>query len=417
MRILVVSQYFWPENFRINDLVSELAERGHEVSVLTGCPNYPAGVVFEDFKKDRAAYSQYGSAEVIRVPLVTRGRGGMRLIFNYLSFAISASLLGAWRLRKRQFDAIFTFEPSPVTVGLPAVFLRWMKQAPLVFWVLDLWPETLQAIGVVRSKWLLGAVGALVRFIYDRCDLLLAQSKSFIPQIRRLCSETIKIEYFPNWSDVVFDYSRVEAAPDFPVAAGAFNILFAGNIGDAQDFPAILQAADSTRDEKKIRWIILGEGRAAIWVRQEIERRGLQDTVLMLGQYPLARMPSFFKHADALLVSLKDAPIFAMTIPGKLQSYLAAGIPILAMLNGEGAEIVQSTGAGIVCPAGDATALARAARELFQMSIDERREMGEKGLAVNRNEFDRATLISRLEACLASLTAASPTTSRHRIPA
>ena len=396
MRILVVSQYFWPENFRINDLVTELCDRGHEVTILTGYPNYPSGKVFLEFRRNPSAYDKFGAANIVRVPLLPRGSGALRLFLNYLSFTLSASLLGAWRLRGKALDAIFVFEPSPITVGLPAVLLRRLKRTPLVFWVLDLWPETLEAIGVVRSSAILKLVGGLVSYIYNRCDLVLAQSRSFIPQIRKYCRGDIRVEYFPSWSDSVFDFSSVVAANEVPPGEGFFNVMFAGNMGDAQDFPAILDAAEILKDEKRIRWLFVGDGRAAEWVRSEVDKRRLGESVLLLGRYPVDRMPSFFKHADALLVSLKDTPIFAMTIPGKLQSYLASGIPVLAMLNGEGAEIVSGSGAGLSCPAGDGKALAAAVLELTGMPADARRQMGARGLALSRTEFDRDTLISRL---------------------
>ncbi|MEO8409195.1 MAG: glycosyltransferase family 4 protein [Propionivibrio sp.] len=404
MQILVVSQYFWPENFRINDLVTELAGLGHDVTVLTGYPNYPSGSVFEDFKKNPEAFQRYGAVRVVRVPLISRGTSALRLLLNYFSFALSACTIGAWRLRSKPFDVIFAFEPSPITVGIPAALMRWLKKAPLVFWVLDLWPETLQAVGVVNSKRVLGAVGVLVSFIYSRCDLILAQSRSFIPQIRKYCLPDSRVDYFPSWSDSTFDFERIEAASEIPPAENQFSILFAGNIGDAQDFPAILQAAAVLKSDRRIRWLIVGDGRSANWVREEIERRELKDNVLMLGRFPVERMASFFKHADALLVSLKDTPIFAMTIPGKLQSYLAAGIPVLAMLNGEGAEIVRRSGAGLACPAGDGHALADAVGRLFAMSREERGAMGEKGLEISSTEFDRRTLISRLITWFESLT-------------
>jgi hypothetical protein len=156
---LVVTQYFWPENFRINDLVAELANRGHQVTVLTGLPNYPDGKVFPEFQVDSAEFQEYEGARIVRVPMMPRGQGGLRLILNYLSFAISASFLGLWKLRGEKFDVIFAYEPSPITVGLPAVLFRAVKRVPLVFWVLDLWPETLRAIGVIRSKTVLKMVG------------------------------------------------------------------------------------------------------------------------------------------------------------------------------------------------------------------------------------------------------------------
>jgi colanic acid biosynthesis glycosyl transferase WcaI len=397
MRLLVVSQYFWPENFRINDLVVELVRRGHQVTVLTGLPNYPVGKVFPDFREDPARYAYYEGAEVVRVPLLSRGRGGLRLALNYLTFALSASTLGLWKLRGKPFDAILAYEPSPITVGLPAALMRAVKRAPLAFWVLDLWPETLQAIGVVRSPAALRAVGKLVSFIYKRCDVILAQSKSFIPQIQRYSGSKSRVVYFPNWAEAIFDMGHAVPAADVPVRGGAFNVMFAGNIGDAQDFPAILAAAEGLRGYAYIRWLIVGDGRSAGWVADEIKRRNLQDCVFMMGRHPVERMPSFFKHANALLVSLKDEPIFAMTIPGKLQSYLAAGIPVVAMLNGEGAELVEGSCAGLVCPAGDHAGLAAAVLKLSQMPDAERAAMGIRGLELTCSEFDRDRLVTKLE--------------------
>jgi glycosyltransferase involved in cell wall biosynthesis len=280
---------------------------------------------------------------------------------------------------------------------------RAIKKAPLAFWVLDLWPETLQAIGVVRSKFILKIVGKLVASIYKRCDLILAQSKSFVPAITKYTRQGARIEYFPSWAESVFNMQNVLAAPEIPLKTGCFNVLFAGNIGDAQDFPAIVAAAEILKHHQSIRWLIVGDGRMAGWVAGEIRKRGLQDSMLMLGRYPVERMPSFFKHADALLVSLKDEPIFALTIPGKLQSYLAAGIPVLAMLNGEGAVVVQNGGAGLACRAGDHKALAEAVLKLSTMSIDERKAMGLNGVVLSKEEFGREKLIGQLEAWLESL--------------
>jgi len=288
-------------------------------------------------------------------------------------------------------------------VGIPAVLLRAIKRAPLAFWVLDLWPETLRAIGVVRSGVLLRAVGVLVSFIYNRCDLILAQSRSFIPAIARYCSKDSRIRYFPSWAESVFDAAGEAPAPEVPAKEAAFNVMFAGNIGEAQDFPAVLAAAELLKAHTQIRWLVVGDGRMAQWVRQEIERRGLQDCVLMLGRHPVERMPAFYRHADALLVCLKDEPIFSMTIPGKLQSYLAAGIPVIAMLNGEGAEVVARSAAGLTCRAGDARGLAAAVLELASSSAERRAEMGRNALAVSLNEFNRGRLVTQLEGWLEEL--------------
>lgn len=400
MKILVVSQYFWPENFRINDLTQELVQRGHSVTVLTGIPNYPAGSVFEAYQQNPKAFGHYAGARVWRVPMLVRGHGAVRLFLNYLSFVIGACFWGPWRLRGQQADVIFVFEPSPVTVGLPAVLLGRLKRAPVVFWALDLWPETLAAIGVVRSPRVLGWVGNLVKFIYERCTLVLGQSRGFLASISRYCSDTRKIRYFPSWAEEVFSQPDLVPAPEVLAQEGVFNVLFAGNIGEAQDLPAVLDAAESLKHNAAIRWLIVGDGRKSGWLEEEVVRRGLQGSVLLLGRFPVERMPSFYAHADALLVSLKKDPVFSMTIPGKVQSYLMAGVPLVGMLDGEGAKVIKEANAGLVCAAGDASGLASAVLEMAAMHVDQRHQLGVNGRAFAQKEFGRSLLMDRLECLL-----------------
>lgn len=410
MRILIVSQYFWPENFRINDLVDELSRRGHDVTVLTGQPNYPEGRVFPAYRANPQEYAKLGEVPVIRVPMLARGSSSVRLMLNYLSFALSATVLGTWKLRGRRFDAIFVFQISPITAALPAIALRRLKRAPLLMWVLDLWPDTLEAVGVVRSPRLLGLVGQLVRFVYDRCDRILVQSRAFTDKVAVLARGAGRIRYFPGWAESLFiDGGAAPApAPELAAYANDFKILFAGNIGEAQDFPAIIDAADALRDTPNVRWLIVGDGRAATQVREEIARRGLQDRIVLLGRFPLERMPSFFAGADALLVTLRKEPIWSMTIPGKVQSYLAAGKPLLAMLDGEGGRVIEEAGAGLVAPAGDGQALAARVRRMMSLGEDERRAMGQSGASYGHREFGRQQMVDALEGWIAECHSGSP---------
>ena len=410
IRVLVVSQYFWPENFRVNDLVAELIARGNEVTVLTGLPNYPDGHVFPAFRSDPERFTSHAGAEILRVPVVPRGRGSLRLAINYLSFVISGLLLGPWKLRGRSFDTIFVYQTSPITSALPALLLRKLKRAPLSIWVLDLWPETLAAVGVVRSPTALAWVGKLVSFIYRRCDRILVQSRAFYSNIERYAGDTSRVRYFPGWAEPIFNggLDTVEPAPEMAPFAGKFTILFAGNIGESQDFPSILDAAEALRERDDIRWAIVGDGRAAESVRREIASRNLGDRVVLLGRFPMERMPSFFRSADALLVTLKADPIFSMTIPGKVQSYLAAGLPILAMLDGEGARVIEQAGAGLVSRASHGAGLADNARRLADLPTAQREQMGKRAQACCQKEFDRNSLIKSLETWMDELVQARP---------
>ena len=410
MRLLVVSQYFWPEPFRVNDLAAELARRGHEVTVLTGTPNYPEGLTYPEFARDPRSFASYAGTEIVRVPLVPRGKTSLRLALNYLSFVFTGLTLGLWRLRGRRFDAIVMVQHSPITSAVPALALRRLKHAPLLMWVLDLWPESLAAVGSVRSPRVLAWVGKLVSFIYRRCDRVLVQSRAFVANVEKYSGDTTRVRYFPSWAEPIFDgvLAEVPAAPEVALYADTFNVLFAGNIGDAQDFPAILDAAQTLRDAANLRWLIVGDGRAAAWVRGEIARRGLERNVVMLGRHPIERMPSFFRAASVLLVALKRDPIFAMTIPGKVQSYLATGLPIVGMLDGEGAAVIEQAGAGRVCAAGAGQQLAERVRVLMHMPADERAAMGERGRRYCEQEFSRARLMSALEAWTQELVSARP---------
>jgi glycosyltransferase involved in cell wall biosynthesis len=395
MRVLIVSQYFHPENFRINDLAVWLTQSGHKVTVLTGIPNYPSGRFFPGFGLFRRGPETWNGVRIVRAPLVARGKGGgLRLALNYLSFAVLASFLGPWRLG-RAYDVIFVHEPSPITVGIPAIVMRRRSGAPIFFWVLDLWPESVAAAGGVRAPWLLKWLARLTRWIYGHCEKVLVQSQAFIPRVRAMGIPEERIAYFPNWAEDVFRPSEAKQPPA-PLPPG-FRIMYAGNIGAAQDFPAILDAAERLKGRPDIHWVVLGDGRMLGWVKEEVARRGLAATVHLLGSRPPEQMPGFFSHADAMLVSLRDDPLFSLTVPAKLQAYMACGRPIVAMLDGEGARIVQESGAGLVCRSSDAEGLERAVATLADMPKIRREEMGLQGKRYFEANFSREMLFNRLE--------------------
>lgn len=398
MNILIVSQYFWPENFRINDLCAELVKRGHEVTVLTGKPNYPEGKTFSSYQDDPAAFSAYQGCKVLRVPMVARGHGAFMLMLNYLSYVVCASIFGAFRLRKSSFDIIFVYEPSPVTVCLPAIFIKKIKKIPVVFWVQDLWPETLEAVGVVKSQKVLNLIGRLVRYIYNHCDLVLGQSRAFYEGIAKYCNDSKKIRYFPNWAEDVSTGSNITLVDEITQYDNTFNVLFAGNIGEAQDFPAILEAAALLKAWNfKARIFIVGDGRLQDWVKGEIAKQGLADYVFLLGRHPLEAMPDFYASVDSLLATLKKSPVFAKTIPCKVQSYMAAGKPLLTMISGEGSRIVTEAECGYIADSGDYKQLAKNIIQMSLLSGEDLSILGENARSYAKREFDRDKLITQLE--------------------
>lgn len=415
MRILIVTQYFWPEDFRINDLAARLHGRGHQVTVLTGMPNYPGGKIFEGYGYFRRQNENRHGVEIVRVPLAPRGRGGgFRLAVNYLSFALSAMLLGPFRCRGR-FDIVFVYEPSPVTVGLPALVMKWVKSAPLVFWVQDLWPESLSATGAVSSPLVLNLVGKLAYLIYRGTNLVLVQSRAFVKSIADMGIGEEKIRYFPNSAEDLYCGEAKTCAPaEIENLPAGFRVMFAGNIGAAQDFETILKAAELTAGHPEIHWVVLGDGRMYEWVSSQVRERGLAKNFHLLGRHPVETMPACFAAADAMLVTLRRDPIFALTIPSKVQSYLACGKPIVAALDGEGARVVRESQAGLACPAEDAQALADSVLAMYRMDRQKREDMGWQGRAYFDLNFESSMLVEQLERWMAELSGGEASRLRMR---
>jgi glycosyltransferase involved in cell wall biosynthesis len=395
MRVLMVSQYFWPESFRINEVVRTLVEKGVEVDVLTGKPNYPEGTTFKGYKAWGCQVESWASATVLRLPLFPRGtRSAWRLILNYLSFVATGTIFGAWMLRKRQYDVIFVYAPSPILQALPALWLGWLKRCKVVVWVQDLWPESLAATGYVRNRTVLKMVERVVRFIYRHVDLLLVQSEAFVGPVSVLASDT-PVKYFPNSVDESFSAPSIVPVPDVSGLEDKFSIMFAGNIGTAQAVEVIVEAATLLKEQTDIQFIILGEGSRRDWMLQEAKNRNLANLHLP-GRFPVETMPGFMQKASVLLVTLTDQEIFRFTIPSKVQAYLAAGRPILACLNGEGANLVTVSGAGLAVPAEDSKTLAEAVLQLYRMPSQEREAMGINGRLYYTQHFSHDKLTDQL---------------------
>ena len=404
MNVLIVSQYFWPENFRINELATELSKKGHKVIVYTGLPNYPEGEIYKKYRKNKNNFEKYGDIKVLRVPIIPRGRNYFFLCLNYLSFVFMGILLAPFKLKNENIDIVFTFQTSPIFVGFISAYIAWFKKIPHLMWVLDLWPDTLFAVEVIKSKFILKIIGNLVRFIYSRCNLLLVQSESFKKNIAKYFPFEEKVIFFPAWSDSVFNNKNILPATEIKAVKDKFTIIFAGNLGIGQDLPSIISAFKILKDKKiQTRLIIIGDGRMKKKIKELIKTHKLEKYVFLIGKYPLSKMPSFFKHADALIVSLKDNQIFNMTIPGKIQSYLAAGVPILGMLNGEGAKIIEKANAGLTCKAGDIKSLANIIIKLISKSKRERKELGINGINYSNRYFKKEKLIDKLEKYLENL--------------
>lgn len=395
MNVLIVSQYFWPENFQINGVAKTLAEKGHSVDVLTGKPNYPEGKIFQGYSKWGMLKEKWNDATIFRVPLLPRGNmSGLRLVINYSSFVLFGLIFAPWLLRKRRYDVIFVHGMSPIFQAIPAIFLAWLKKCPTVIWVQDLWPESLETTGYVKNKRILRIIGKLVGWIYRHVDLLLVQSHAFINPVSLLSSST-PVKYYPNSVDALFSKPSNVDVPEILGLDSGFSVLFAGNIGTAQAVETVIEAADLLKNNLDINFVILGSGSRLDWMKEQVEKRQLNNLHLA-GRFPIEMMPTFMQKASSLLVTLTAKPIFSMTVPNKVQAYMASGKPILACLNGEGARVVTKAKAGLSIAAEDAQGLADAILQLYKMPDNERDMLGRNGHSYYNTHYDHEMLADQL---------------------
>ena len=398
LKILIVTQYFWPENFRINELCEEFTNLGHNITILTGYPNYPIGEIYEVFLKDKKKFNNYKGAKVIRVPILPRKKNKLTLSLNYISFLFSSIFFGYFKLKNDKFDIVFTLQLSPVTVGITSAFYSKLNKCPNVLWTLDLWPNTLVALNIIKKDWQINLLKLLVNWIYSNCDVILAQSKSMLKEIRKYPSVTNNAYYFPSWSDSDLFQKKANLAPEIKNKK-SFSFLFAGNIGEAQDFLSIVNAVKilSQKNLNNFRIIIIGEGSKKSWFKNEIKKQEIEKYFELLGSYPIERMPSFFKHADALIISLLNRDVFNMTIPGKIQFYLTSGIPIVGMISGEGAKVIKKSKGGLICDSGDHINFSKIMEKVMHLDKKSLKQIGKNGKEYANQEFSKKNLINNLE--------------------
>ena len=395
MKILVVSQYFYPENFRINDLCYGLNEMGHEVEVLTGKPNYPKGSFYKGYSWYTKQTEVINGIKVYRSNLIPRGNsGGFRLFLNYFSFVFFASI--KLFFIKQKFDKIFVYAPSPITVGFIGIIASFIFRAKPFLWVHDLWPESLKDAGGITNKIALGLVNLMTKLIYHFYDIILVQSPRFREYLIEQGVSKNKILYYPYYAESFYKVVKPKLKLK-SIFSNGLNILFAGNIGVAQSFDTIISAANIVRKKKKnINFIIIGEGRDKQRVIKKISKLSLENNFKFLGSFPPEKMSEYFACADALLVSLKKSKIFRLTIPGKLQSYLASGKPIIGSVDGVSSDIILESKSGYVSPSENSKMLSTSIIKFSNLTKKEKLKMGENARKYFEKEFERNKLLLKL---------------------
>ena len=379
MHILILSQFYFPEpDPKMHILGSVLVKRGHKVTVLTGFPNYPQGKIYPGYRQRPFQIEEIGGVKVMRLPLYPdRSRSVVRRSLNYLSFPASASILGPLLCGK--LDVMLVYHP-PITLGIPAWIISLLHQIPFVFEIQDMWPETLPATGMVSSPLILNTLAKLGMFTYSRASAITVISPGFKRNLIAKGVPKNKIHVIYNWA-YEGNYSLEKPDIGFAKKWGMnrrFNVLYAGNMGPAQGLHNVIEAASMLTDLKDFQFVLIGSGIDRPSLEEIVRKRNLSNG-RFLPRQPMEMMPYFYALADAVMVHLTDDPLFEITIPGKTQSCLASGRPVIVSVNGDAAELVLEANAGIAVKAMDPADLANAVRKLYKMSPAEREAMGSAG--------------------------------------
>tara|TARA_B100001250_G_scaffold147843_1_gene126612 strand:- start:1857 stop:3086 length:1230 start_codon:yes stop_codon:yes gene_type:complete len=399
--ILILTPLFDPEINRINDMVQYFLEKKYSITVMCPIPNYPQGKYYKNYGIFKKRYEKFGNLNIVRVIVWPRGNGSKVNIFlNYLSF-IFFSIIPAIRLSFKKIDIIFVNQLSPITIAIPGIIIKKIKKIPLVMWVTDLWPESVKEGGNLKSNFLPNLILPVVRSIYNNCDQILTSSRGFINSIKE---KTINhnLLYLPQWGEELFTKKSNEIYTNHDMEKiKDCKIVFAGNIGIAQDFECIVYAMNEIRNHN-IHLVVLGDGRERKNVEKMVHDMNLSHKISFLGAFPLNKMPYFFNKADALLISLKKSDIFSITIPAKTQAYLAFGKPILTNSEGEVSNIINESKSGLTSDSGNYMLLAKNMLKLSLLSDNEKKVMSDNAKKYYRENFQRENILKKLEDILLS---------------
>lgn len=386
--ILVISQYFYPEPFRINDMCAEWVKRGYKVTVVTGIPNYPQGKYYEGYSLTNNRTEEWNGVKIVRIPLIARGDNAIGLVCNYMSFVLSGYI---WKcLSKIKADYVFTFEVSPMTQALIGVWYAKKHKIPHYLYVQDLWPENVEIVTGIHSPVILKPIGKMVDYIYKNCDHIFATSPSFVKEIQKRCEKKDKVTYWPQYAEEFYKPIEKKTIPEIP-DDGKFKIIFTGNIGQAQGLEILPKVANLVED---VEFVIVGDGRNKENFLAEIKKMQVEDKFIMIDRQPAEKIPEFLACCDAAFVSFMDNELFTKTIPAKLQSYMACGMPIIASASGETKRVVEEAECGLCSQIGDVAGLRKIIEDIQTMDLE---KMKKNSIDYCSNNFEKKKLMNDIE--------------------
>lgn len=395
MKILLVTQYFYPEEFKSNDIAFELVKRGHQVDALVGIPNYPEGKYYKGYGLLRKRCEIVNGVNVYRAFQTPRGKGSWRLPFNYLSYVISGCVDVLFHFAWKKYDCVICHETSPIFQAYPGLLVSKLRKIPFYMWVLDIWPDAMRSGGGMKNEKIIAWADRRVKNIYKRCTKILISSKRFTESILPKGDFEDKIVYFPNWSE---DMLALSSDYDIPQLPEGFKIMVAGNLGKSQNLDAVAEAMLKLRDVPEIKWIFVGDGSRKEWLDRFILKNGLEESAFSFGRFPFAAMPAFYKQADAMLVTLRaEFPHLGMVVPARLQSYMSAGRPVLAMIGPGGQDIIMEADCGYSVNAGDVNAFVKMIREKVLTDRTSFEAKGKNGRKYYEKNYRKGDCIDHLE--------------------
>ena len=387
MKILVVSQHYWPEPFPSTDLCEGLAARGHTVHVLTDIPNYPMGYIYPEYKGRKNRIEERNGVKIFRTFTIGRRNNILFRMLNYYSFSLSSTAYT--RKLDRDYDAIFTIQSSPIMMVKAAVRHAKRCKKQVLYYTMDLWPASLAAGGVGESSPIYKFFTGVSRRLYRKADRILITSQMFREYLKdNFQIPDVRIGYLPQYAAGQFDSLPQSESKD------TVDLMFAGNVGAAQSLTTVLEAAELLKEIPDLRWHIVGDGSELENLKAMAAEKGLSQ-VIFHGRKPPEEMPTYYAKADAMLVTLTDDPFIGMTLPAKVQSYMAAGKPVLAAANGEIPQVLRAAACGFCAPAGNAQAFAEAVKEF--LNCPDQKMLGQNARAYYESHFTREKFMNTLE--------------------
>lgn len=397
-RILVVSQYFYPEIFRINDMCQEWIKRGYQVTVVTGIPNYPMGKVFKGYGIIKKRHEIWNGIEIYRVPLIPRGNSTIGMIANYISFMISGIIAG--KIKNIKADLVFSFEVSPMTQVLTGISFAKRLKVPHYLYVQDLWPENVMTVTGITNPAIIKPIDKMVDYIYNKSEKIFATSPSFVEAIcnRKIKVAKEKVVYWPQYAEEFYEPKDKNKAKLKAISYGipndeSFKIIFTGNIGKAQGLQILPKTAELLKNEN-VKFVMVGDGRYLEEFIDEVKKRNVFDKFIMIPRQPAEKIPEILAACEIAFLSFTEDDLWRKTIPAKLQSYMACGMPIIASAQGETARIINESGCGLCSELGNAEKLSQI---IIKMSKSDLIEMRTKSRKYFEKNFNKKMLMDKMD--------------------